>query len=70
MALVSVNNPSNNELVSATGGQVALQQVCFIQSFSLTMCISKAYTMNHDTKSPGSRMLSDNRSGFVIIKMQ
>lgn len=31
MALVSVNNPTNNELVSATGGQVALQQVCFIQ---------------------------------------
>jgi hypothetical protein len=27
MALVSVNNPSNNELVSATSGQVALQQV-------------------------------------------
>ncbi|KAK4005256.1 hypothetical protein OUZ56_006970 [Daphnia magna] len=26
MALVSVNNPSNNELVSATSGQVALQQ--------------------------------------------
>lgn len=30
MALVSVNNPSNNELVSATSGQVALQQVWFI----------------------------------------
>ena len=27
MALVTVNNPTNNELVATTGGQVALQQV-------------------------------------------
>lgn len=58
MALVSVNNSSNNELVSATGGQVALQQVCFIQNFSSNR-VSRRFTMNHVTKSPGSRMLSD-----------
>ena len=33
MALVSVNNPTNNELVSATGGQVAVQQVWFIYMY-------------------------------------
>lgn len=52
MALVSVNNPSNNELVSATSGQVALQQVWFIQCFFYTIlnesCVSqKRIASNH-----------------------